>query len=515
MKLNIAELQCDSLRLDDGMSPPTVLEFQNISQGTGDLEFTDGLSLIREVVIRKVLANLELPLSGGSLRSEQPIQIEHVSCSGRIRNGFVGELRSSIAESERLCFTLESVTARAHVVAEGLHLKLDGRGGLVEIDTLTLSDAQCVVGAMLVRVASLTMLGLRLGWEEGEHLRLSARKASARDVQLQLGATSIQVDGVELSEGIHIGDSVEIENISVATLQLTMEELRASPAQEQEPQGSPTDRRSSAAPSIVNSSRIALDRDIFDTANGKFSVDTTISMTLPVIGKRVATHHFRVGIDGGIINYRELERGLSNLEDAFLDLRVRDGQLVLDRDIPLIPGLAKAIVRWDLGPGEVELAMQHLVRIRTLLRPQIVSDNEEDADKTKKSRVQLHRLDFDKINLSLCLDETAVLRSEPGSLRAHADALCATGQIHYDPDPDEDVLPTVLAINGKGLGCVAETLQVMGHNLSAAMVIGQVEGCELCFDELAPKSLQAQLKNITVSSLHVALGEESTSHSML
>ena len=92
MKLRIADLACEHLDLSNDVEPATILQLQNISNGTGDLEFRDGLSLIHEVAIRKLLANLEFPVGSGVLRTDFPATIEHVTCEGRIRNGFVGEI---------------------------------------------------------------------------------------------------------------------------------------------------------------------------------------------------------------------------------------------------------------------------------------------------------------------------------------------------------------------------------------------------------------------------------------
>ncbi len=490
MKLKIADLQCDSLDLINEHDPPTLLQLQNIANGTGDLEFRDGLTLLNEVAIRKLLAILEFPVGDGRLRTDFPATIEHVTCQGRIRNGFAGSLRSSIVETERISLELSSVKAVAHLIAEGLHVKIDGRGGRIEVGTLTLSNAQCTMGSLLIRLGSLTITGLKVGWDGGGRPQIEASKASARDLHIQKGATTIDIDVIDLSEGLRVHERVEVQQISIGVTTLAIAELRTTEAENSEED--PSEEVPFSAPSIE------LNHGLFDTANGNLDVDATLSVTLPVIGKRVATHHFRFGIAGGIIDYRDFERGLADLEDAFIDLRVRGQKLVLERDIPLIPGLEKPIVTWDLDPGEVELASQKLVRIGTLLRYKVA---DLGGDKSKKSKVRLHRLDFDNIAVGLSLDETAILKSGEGSLRGHVDELALAGCLHFDPDPEDPVLPTSLGMTAKGLGVVARNLVVAGHALSAGLLVGSLESAQLEFDELRPKSLVATLKNISVSNL--------------
>ncbi|MCP4444253.1 MAG: hypothetical protein GY811_02760 [Myxococcales bacterium] len=496
MKLRISALTCDQLDLSNDVEPATVLQLQNISNGTGYLEFQDGLSLIHEVVIRKLLANLEIPLGTGVLRTDFPATIEHVTCEGRIRNGFAGELRSSILDSERISVEVANVKATAHLITEGLHVKLDGRGGRIEVGTLTLSNAQCTVGSLLVRLGSLCINGLKVSWDGGEAPHIEATKANARDLQIQSGPATIDIAVIDLSDGLRIRKRVQVAQVAIGAIEIAV----ANFGREEEPEH---EEAATILPDdlALPVPGIELDHGVFDTVNGDLDVDATLSVTLPVIGKRVATHHFQIPIDGGIINYRDFERGLAGLEDAFINIRVRGRRLVLERDIPLIPGLQKPIVIWGLESGEVELASQYLVRIGTLLRFKMAGEQGEDAERAKKSKVRLHRLDFDNISVNLSLDETAVLKSGDGDLRAHVDELQMVGSLHFDPDPEDVVQPTMLAVTAKGLGTVAQNLVIAGHQLTAGITVGSVESFRLDFNELRPKSLSAALKNLSVNDV--------------
>lgn len=503
MTLSLSSLGCGELDLRTHGSPPTVVTLKSILDGAGILEFDEGITRIGNLAIRELLAAIEFPLAGGRLFSEQPATISHVTCEGRIRNGFAGQLRAGVAHSESICLELEKVKAKADMMAEELLIKLDGRGGRIEVGTLTLKDSQITVGGLLIRLGALSVRGLKVAWDEGRP-RTSALKAHAKDLHIQVGGATIDIAAIDLPEGLRVHNEIDIAQVLVGAIEIAVDELvkKAAEATEEaeEPEASPLSEMPIALP------KIELDHNIFDTMNGDLSVDATLAVTLPVIGKRVATHSFRIPVAGGIIDYRDFERGLSDLEDAFLDIRVRGSRLVLERDIPLIPGLQKPIVTWDLSAGELELAKQHLVRIATLPKFALVgSDSEEEEG--KKSKLRLHRLDFDGIAVHLSLDETAVLKSGEGSLRAHVDDLDLAGSIHFDPDEEDKVSMTALAAKAKGLGLVASKLSVGLNELSGVLDIGSMERFQLGMDELRPTNLNIALKNFALSGLHLRLGK--------
>jgi hypothetical protein len=500
VKLKLADLACGTFDLRSENTPPTILKLDEISDGCGDLDFRDGLTLLSGLAIRTLLATLEFPLGeGGRLFTHHAATMSHLSCEGRIRNGFVGEVRSSIVETDGICLELERVKAKAHLIAEGLLVKLDGRGGRIEVSTLTLKDAQCTVGSLLIRLGVVSVSGLKVAWDEGRP-RIEALKAHAKDLHLQHQSTSIDIATIELPDGLKVHDRALVEQIRIGAIEISVDEVKRKKSEDAE-EAVPVAEEPASSETPEDKPKLALDMGVFDTVNGQLDVDATLSMTLPVIGKRVATHHFRIPVEGGIINYRDFERGLSDLEDTFINIRLRGDKLVLERDIPLIPGLQKPIISWELEPGEVGLASKQLVRLKTLPNFRMASDQEDDEEREKKSRVRLHRLDFDNIAVHLSLDETAVLTSGQGSLRAHIDELDLAGSLHFDPDPEDEVRPTMLGAKATGLGTVADKLDISGHALSARLTIGSVESFELGFDELRPTTMKFALKNISIGDV--------------
>ncbi len=109
---------------------------------------------------------------------------------------------------------------------------------------------------------------------------------------------------------------------------------------------------------------------LLDGLAGVINVELSLDLTVPVIGRRRATHRFRIPIADGAVDYMGLEKDLSTLESALLDFAIRDGALVLEMGIPFLPtrGLGKPILQWDLAPADLDLARRDRIRLAVLPR---------------------------------------------------------------------------------------------------------------------------------------------------
>src|SRR5690606_11864726 len=123
---------------------------------------------------------------------------------------------------------------------------------------------------------------------------------------------------IDLPGGFALGGEATGFDVVVPELTLAVEDLMASwprrstaalteaaTAVEAEPPADPEPRR-------------RLDLDFLDRIDGRLDVDLTVDVTLPVLGSRRKTHHFRVPIAKGTFNYKDLEGDLAKLEDAFI-----------------------------------------------------------------------------------------------------------------------------------------------------------------------------------------------------
>src|SRR5262249_52481410 len=143
----------------------------------------------------------------------------------------------------------------------------------------------------------------------------------------------------------------------------------------------------------------------------------------------------RIPIVDGRLNFKDLERDLSLLENLVLDFVVRDGTLILEKNVPLIPFDNETLVYWPLAGEELELASRELVRLRTLLRWRLpFRENKPRAE----DAFALTRVPLEEINARLRLGGPAALvLGERGVLtlgaeeRAAIGSLKVTGAIRY------------------------------------------------------------------------------------
>ena len=74
-------------------------------------------------------------------------------------------------------------------------------------------------------------------------------------------------------------------------------------------------------------------------------------------------HKLRVPVEHGVINFHELERDLSFLEDAVLDFEWKGDRLILEKDIPLVPFDNETLVSWRLDDEGQALADAERLRL--------------------------------------------------------------------------------------------------------------------------------------------------------
>jgi len=226
-----------------------------------------------------------------------------------------------------------------------------------------------------------------------------------------------------------------------------------------------------------------------------------MDLTIPVLGRRKATHHFRVPIVAGMINYRELERDLANLEDAFIDIEVRGHALVLERTIPLIPGLEKPLIFWDLEADELELAKKRLVRLRTLPRLRL-APRVEKSD--KPSGLAVRRLLFDDVDIALALAPPEE-GQEDSIARASAAELRVGGRV--DHDIERAGAPTELTLAAERLAAGPAELAVRGAEVELeAVAIGSVPEAAVEMHGLLPRGARLVLRDLELRNLRVQLG---------
>ncbi|NUP08606.1 MAG: hypothetical protein HOW73_21365 [Polyangiaceae bacterium] len=322
--------------------------------------------------------------------------------------------------------------------------------------------------------------------------RLSVGSIVAKGVEVAIGGTSFRLADIELPRGVRFENgALAIDRVSVSEAAFKLASLRrTTPAKA-------TKKQDGAA---------AFDFRVLDGLSGQLNVDVTVDAKVPVIKRRVATHKLRIAVNQGIIDFHELERDLSLLEDAILDFEFEGDRLILEKDLPLIPFDNETLVFWMLDEEGKRLASDRRVRLRTLVHPKRLERPASEASE-KKPGFELVRLDFDPLDADLRLagpgrftiggGATLRVGSEQrpgigalrakGAVRHRTDAPLESGQI--------DVELSDLSIGIDDLAVGERTLGVDDLSIDAASSVS------IAFEGVAPSHVQGTLRGLLLTRL--------------
>ncbi|HEU5059256.1 MAG TPA: hypothetical protein VFU21_22140, partial [Kofleriaceae bacterium] len=368
------------------------------------------------------------------------------------------------------------------------------RIGYASAERIELGNLQTALAGWLVRVSSAALDRTRADWREGETL-VGAGAAHLAGATVTAGWVAVEIDRVEMPQGLRTsGRALVIPELLVPEVRIAADDLVAA-VRDRLPAAPPEPRRAATA---TGTGRFHFDFGFLDRITGRLDVDMTMELSLPVIGRREATHHFRIPIVGGALNYRELERDLAGLEDAFIDLEVRGRSLVIERRIPII-GLEKPLVVWELSPDELELARKRLVRLRTVPRMQIVKSGGSGGE---KGPVTVKRLHFGNVEIQLAL---AAAEEEPaeGLGGLSVAALEARGELAYEAQREPAPTRAELAIERIAGGPFA--VPAGGGRVEVDRIeVAEVEG-EVTFAGVRPRGARLTARGALLRNLKIAL----------
>lgn len=542
------------LKLEDASSPRLEIDLGSDETGErrrlvcltdlrgvgGVLEKSSGPVHLRPLEAEAaMLASLEWPLGarGGRLSLSSPAEVSELRCE--VDAGpLTGLAQLARLDAAALAIDLPG-RVRIALDAEATQLEVAHSPesvGHAAADRLELGNVQTSVGGMLVRVSGAAFDQARVDWggsggsAAGGGVLMGAGAGRLEGVSLSGHGLTIEIDLAEFPEGIITsGRQLVIPRLVVPEARVAAEDLVAllsrnkpeaeagaaadagalPPARDPGGEPVPPDAKAGAeaeadaeAPPPPGS---RFSYAFLDRISGRLDVDLTMEIAVPVIGKREATHHFRVPIaEGGIINYRELERDLAGVEDAFINLEVRNKSLVLERAIPLIPWLEKPLVVWDLDPDQLELAKKRLVHLRTIPRLRLASPRSpSEAGRGEKSSVAVRRLHFHHLDVSLALAPPP--EGQPDSIgRAHLGELRVGGQIEFEPQRRGS--PTSLTVAAAAAAAGPLELNPGGVQVSVESVeVGALVGGSIEMVGFRPRAADLSLKDVVLRNLRIAL----------
>ena len=452
MRLRLDQLDARGLDLQLGRDDRRVV-IGSATDLQGQLVTGPGaFTLEHASLARGEIASLQLQLATTNVSSEAGITLEDVHGRAQ-REGerFTLELRGGTASSPQLVVRIGGIAIEGRVELAGVRLRIDGKEGVVYAERVVLADVALALGAVRLRIDRIAGLQVAIGWGH-DGLRVDAQ-------------------AIELASG---------------AVEVAFPERPAAAAVDRAPRQLPF------APGDL----LAL----LDGLAGDVNVDLGLDLTVPVIGRRTATHRFRIPIENGALDYRKLESDLSTLEDALLDFSVRDGALVLERGIPLIPtrGRGKPILRWDLDGDD--LALAEAQRIRLAVLPHFTLASEGAGDPSKPASVALRQLEARDLDARLQLQ----LADPPAALPLRRiDELTVAGNLFHAPDapPREGRLQARVA--GLELGPLGLPLGRLRLGIDQ-LVLDVAEAGEIAFAGLSPRTAGVALHGLAVTGFRLA-----------
>jgi hypothetical protein len=447
-----------------------------------------GYSLRPLTAEEATVALIDWPLENGQIALDNPATVARLAFEAEVGtdgSGFHGRAQAGSVVARALKLALGERRIACDARARDLVIDQSAVAGSVAAESLELGDLQSALGALLVRWSRAVFDRLRVDWQSDGGALFATAGGAVNGLALTGPGVELEVARVELPGGLRTsGRTVAIPELVIPELVITIADV------------SELLRRPAAAPAAAAPAvRKPVDLGFLDRLGGRVEVDLTIDISLPVIGSRRKTHHFRVPIADGTFNYRELERDLAQLEDAFIDIEVRGRQLAIERRIPFVPGLEKPLILFDLDDRELDLARRRLVRLATIatLRRPVRSDD-------SKSSVQFRELDFRGIDLAL------TLAPPPEGTRdvawgASASKIAVQGELHYAPNrPADSTRGRIVAENaaaGPGtlpLGSVVAELD--------RITAGRIE-VDVRFERFAPREAKLVFRDLAVSGVRI------------
>ena len=239
---------------------------------------------------------------------------------------------------------------------------------------------------------------------------------------------------------------------------------------------------------------------LLEHLTGRVSADLRVRMEVPVLRHRNALHRIRLDLLDGTIDFRQLESGLSQLEDALLDFSVRDEGLVLELGVPLLPtrGHGKPLLCWPLDERGRELASDGRVALTRLLTPLQRAESDEQASE-RSTGIRLAEAQLDHIDVSLALP-TPLMHTVPGVAALACEELTAAGTLGFNAAAKASA-PGQLHGEALGLSLTDANTPLGSQRLRLAKLAAGRVTHHLTFEGLAPSNARLTVPELAAEGL--------------
>lgn len=414
VKLFELDSQALELTLSPAGTPPDAVQYVHLTTARklrGELQRSGAsLSLSNAQAEQALIAALRLVFGVVVLEAAGETQLEQVAADFTQAASAIG-LQVSVAGfvSQSLKLAIGGVSLAAKTRLQAAKLAIRGEEGRLAAGSAAFEGLRVMLNGVSLVVPDLAAKNFKVEWGAAG-FRLEADEVVASSINFETRGTRVRGEQIRAERlSVHDADW-SIGGFSSERARAEMDFATAHPEVEAEPVdlSDPGLPEKGASPEPYTPNKPVFDWRILDTISGRLDVDVQVDLKLPFLPRRQAVHRFRLALEDGTVNYRELESCLSALEDALLDFSVRDGDLVLELGLPLLPtrGAGKPLVRWPLTPGERRLAAEHRVRLATLAHPKTAA-KDPDAQVTAGGDSPLRLLAFRGLDIDLSLTKAA------------------------------------------------------------------------------------------------------------
>ena len=330
---------------------PIALTLEHVSSVRGVFAYEDLVTHLHSCDCKQLqLTGIEQPTAPFQLEIGAPIDLQTVSIAATIDR--TKKLDASIEVQELVGPKITAYNDLGRISGDVQATKIRGnsQGNTLTVTSgnIVLKSTQGTMGSWFARFTQAETGPIRVHWNNkklnGEAASITGTNGTIRTPNFHLDLGHIQARSLTCHPNHLLCDELIAKDVHVTVGDL-----------EKLPLGS-------------HNKIFSIEENLLDLVHGQLNFDITIDATVPVLGRRTSTHHFRIPIEDGTINYKQLEGDLSTLESAFLDIELRGEHLVLSREVPLIPGTRKPLILWPLNQVEKALAAQKRIRLQTLLR---------------------------------------------------------------------------------------------------------------------------------------------------
>jgi hypothetical protein len=470
MQLSLQNANLQELRGDFGQ---VWLRLTNLSELSGSISRQEQSTALQNLSAASAQLEIKLPIENGELTFSEPVALQGLSAELQLGEPMIGTARLAAAHVAELSLRIGSIQLKLSIDAtQILYERLPVGDTILYFHTLSLQKLTAKSDDFEATIEAIDLRALRVTLSQGS-FQVSFPEAALEQVSARTKDLLLQTLQLSLGEVSVSKQSISLGHVSSDSLRTSFTFSPSDPSKEKRP-SPPFDLR------------------MLDGLEGKLNADIDVKVKVPVIGHRHAVHQIRLPIESGTINFVELKNNLAFLESSLIAFAVEGDELILQRDIPLIPDKPKPIIYWRLDADGQRLAGQEKILLRALFGARL-APSDEPKDEKKKS--PLEHLMVRQLSLDVVLFSQEAFSMNGILPKISIEQLAVTGELHHRPELA--TTPTAIELKLKNLIASIFRLPIGARSLDArAVEVGALTPCTLTMNGVTPVSLSAVLSQI-------------------